>query len=112
MNLLAFAKGRKIDNPLLSIGIVVSLPLLIIAIGLLSLEASFQWGATTTNKDGEIVYANRVSLRGWEAVPFQAIAGVIGSATMLYGGYKASHKQENNPDQVPAPDEPDSGEPG
>ena len=92
-NLIDAVRGRRV-NPLWGVAIVVGMPLVILFVGLLSLEATFRFGATTVNKDGEIVYANQINLRGWEAVPFQAIAALIGSGATAYGAYKVSSKLE------------------
>ena len=93
-------KGRRV-NPLWGIAIVVGMPVVIICVGLLSLEATFAWGAATTDKEGNIKYANNISLRGWEAVPFQALAALIGSGTTAYGAYKLSTKKEPSPPPPP-----------
>lgn len=84
-------KGRRV-NTFVGMGIVISMPVLIVVIGILSAQASFRWGATSVNKDGDIEYANSINLRGWEAVPFQAIAALVSTGVTAYGAYKLSTK--------------------
>lgn len=91
------AAEKRSINPLWGIVIVFGVPIAVLLVGVLSLEATFQWGATTVDKEGNIKYANNISLRGWEAVPFQAIAGLLTSGTAAYGAYKLSTKKESLP---------------
>lgn len=85
---LAPLRHRRIDNPVWNLGIIIAVPLVI----LLSLNISLQWGDKTTDSDGNVVYANKIALLGWSAVPFSGIASLLASCGALYTGYKVSKK--------------------
>lgn len=85
---LAPLRNRQIDSPVWNIGIVLAFPIVI----LLSLNVSLQWGDKTTDKEGNIVYANKISLPGWSAIPFEGIAIVLSGLGALGIGYGVSTK--------------------
>lgn len=83
---------RQVNNIWISGSLLALTPALVALVGILSLDLSIRWGTVTTKSDGTIEYANTFKFRGWDAVPIQALAGLVGASGTAIAAYKASSK--------------------